>query len=329
MTSATLPTPLRGVIPPLATPLADPDRLDHAGLERLIDHVLAGGVHGLFLLGTTGEAPALSYRLRCELIERACDQVAGRVPVLVGISDTSLTESVQLAEHAADAGAAAVVATPPYYFPLSQPEVAAYLEQLAAALPLPLFLYNIPSCARNPIDVDTLARLLDMPRIVGMKDSLGQMVFFHRLLQTVARRPDFTLLMGPEELLGEATLLGAHGGICGGANLAPRLYVALYEAARAGDLPRVRALQTQVMRLSSSLYHVGGSTTSAYLRGMKAALSVLGLCGPTLAAPLQPFGPAEMERVRAAIDDLDLAADYATTAGAGAGVCSPAVTESV
>src|SRR5580704_5011704 len=86
------PGPLRGIIPPLVTPLLGRDRLDHNGLERLIEHVLAGGVHGLFLLGTTGEGPSLSHRLRCELIERACEQVAGRVPVLVGVTDTSFAE---------------------------------------------------------------------------------------------------------------------------------------------------------------------------------------------------------------------------------------------
>ena len=128
MTSASLPRPLRGIIPPLATPLSDRDRLDLPGLERLIEHVLAGGVHGLFLLGTTGEAPGLSHRLRCELIERACAQVAGRVPVLVGVSDTAFVESVELAEHAADAVAHAVVLAPPYYFPAGQAELAGYVD---------------------------------------------------------------------------------------------------------------------------------------------------------------------------------------------------------
>src|SRR4029077_15037208 len=106
--------------PPLATPLQDHDRLDLEGLERLIEHVLGGGVHGLFLLGTTGEAPGLSHRLRCELVERACAQVAGRVPVLVGITDTSFTESVEMAEHAADEGAQAVELAASYYFPAGQ-----------------------------------------------------------------------------------------------------------------------------------------------------------------------------------------------------------------
>ena len=108
-----LPSPLRGIIPPLVTPLLDRDTLDIAGLERLIEHILSGGVHGLFILGTTGEAPSLSYRLRYELIERTCSLVKGRVPVLVGITDTSFTESVNTAVKAKDAGAQAVVLAPP------------------------------------------------------------------------------------------------------------------------------------------------------------------------------------------------------------------------
>src|ERR1700740_1981819 len=108
----------RGIIPPLITPLVQRDELDVAGLEKLIEHVLSGGVHGLFILGTTGEAPSLSYRLRRELIDAVCRFVRGRVPVLVGITDTAFVESVSLACHAADAGAEALVVSTPYYFPV-------------------------------------------------------------------------------------------------------------------------------------------------------------------------------------------------------------------
>src|SRR3954468_16378076 len=236
------PGPLRGIIPPLVTPLLDRDRLDLAGLERLIEHVLGGGGHGLFLLGATGEGPSLSHRRRCEVVERACAQVGGRVPVLVGITDTSFAESIEMAEHAADAGAGAVVLAPPYYFPAGQPELAEYVESIAAALPLPLHLYNMPSHTKLAFEPDTIARALQIPNIVGLKDSSGQLVYFHKVQSLAAARPDFALLMGPEELLAESVLLGAHGGVCGGANLAPRLYVDLYQAARRGDLERIRAL---------------------------------------------------------------------------------------
>src|SRR5512137_411822 len=121
-----LPQPLRGIIPPLVTPLSDRDTLDAAGLERLIEHILAGGVHGLFILGTTGEGPDFSYALRRQLIERTCKQVAGRVPVLVGVSDTSRTESLAVARYAADCSADAVVITPPYYLSIGQPELCDY-----------------------------------------------------------------------------------------------------------------------------------------------------------------------------------------------------------
>jgi dihydrodipicolinate synthase/N-acetylneuraminate lyase len=300
--------PLRGIIPPLVTPLLGRDRLDHNGLERLIEHVLAGGVHGLFLLGTTGEAPSLSHRLRCELVDRACAQVAGRVPVLVGITDTSFVESVEMAEHSADAGARAVVLAPPYYFPAGQPELAEYVEGIAAEVPLPLYLYNMPSHTKLTFEPETIARAIQIPTIVGLKDSSGQMVYFHKVRLLAATRPDFALLIGPEELLAESVLLGGHGGVCGGANLAPRLYVDLYEAARCGDLERVRDLHARVMRISNTIYTVG-RYGSAYLKGLKCALSCLGICDDFLAEPFRRFGTAERAQIAGHLRDLEILQD--------------------
>src|SRR5690242_18636907 len=107
--------PLTGIIPPMITPLSGRDELDVAGLERLIEHILGGGVNGIFILGTTGEGPSLSYKLRRELIQRVCKQVNHRVPILVGITDTSFVESVTVARSAAESAADAVVVAPPYY----------------------------------------------------------------------------------------------------------------------------------------------------------------------------------------------------------------------
>jgi dihydrodipicolinate synthase/N-acetylneuraminate lyase len=301
----TLPRPLRGIIPPLATPLLDEDRLDHSGLERLVEHVLAGGVHGLFLLGSTGEGPSLAYNLRRELVERVAEQVAGRVPLLVGITDTSFAEARQMAEWSAECGAAAVVAAPPCYFAPSQAEMVSYFTLLATQIELPLFLYNMPLHVKVHIEPDTVSRLLEVPAIVGLKDSSAQMIYFHRVRQITAARPDFTLLMGPEELMAEGVLVGGHGGICGGANLAPRLYVELYEAARRGDLPAVRLLHDRVMRLSNSLYSIGPAN-SAYLRGLKCALACLGLCDDYLAQPFTKFGPGERALIEERLRELAL-----------------------
>src|SRR5438105_1966551 len=215
----------RGIFPPMITPLRSRDELDIAGLERLIEHILDGGVNGLFILGTTGEAPSLSYRLRRELIEKTCRQVRGRGPVLVGITDTAFVESLNLARVAAEAGAQALVLSAPYYFPAGQPELVEYVEHLAAELPLPVFLYNLPSHTKITFGVDTIRWAMEIPNIIGIKDSSGNMSYFHQLASLLSERPDWTLLVGPQELLAEAVLLGAHGGICVGANICPRLYV--------------------------------------------------------------------------------------------------------
>ena len=130
------PTKLQGIIPPMITPLKGDDELDREGTVRLTEHLVAGGVHAIFLLGTTGEAQSLTYRLRYEFVELVCRQVAGRIPVLVGVTDTAFIESVRLAEHAAKCGAVGVVAAPPYYFAPSQQELIEYYTALADALPL-------------------------------------------------------------------------------------------------------------------------------------------------------------------------------------------------
>ena len=246
-----------GIIPPMVTPIASHDQLDIHGLERLIEHILGGGVHGLFILGTTGEGPSLSYRLRRELIERTCAQVNDRVPVLVGVTDTSYIESLSLAHHAAECGASAVVAAPPYYFPAGQPELTEYFESLANESPLPIVLYNMPACTKLDIELETLRRLLDHPRVMACKDSSGRMVYFHQVVRLLEDYPGKTVLIGPEEMLGEATLLGGHGGVSGGANLFPRLYVKLYESAKRRDMPEMHRLHGLVMDVSSSLYGVG------------------------------------------------------------------------
>lgn len=302
--TVTLPRPLRGIVPPMLTPLSDRDTLDLPGLERLVEHILAGGPSGLFILGTSGEAPSLSYRMRHELIDRVAEQVAGRVPLLVGITDTAFVESVEVADYAADAGAQAVVLAPPPYFPTGQEDLAQYVEAIAAELPLPVFLYNMPSHTKLTFEPETVARLMELPNVVGLKDSSANMIYFHRLRELAADRPDFSLLVGPEELLAEALLLGAHGGVSGGANLAPRLYVDLYHAAVDRDLDRVAELHAQVMRISGALYTVDRDG-SGVIKGLKSALSAMGICSDQVAEPLARLAPAERELIRERLGHLE------------------------
>jgi 4-hydroxy-tetrahydrodipicolinate synthase len=299
----TLPRPLAGIVPPLVTPLLDRDTLDVEGLERLVEHVLAGGVHGLFVLGTTGEGPSLSHRLRRELVGRVAAQVRGRVPVLVGITDTSFVEAVALARDAAAVGADAVVLAPPYYMPEGQPELREYLGHLLPELPLPLFLYNMPPLTKVPWDVDTVHWALDQPGIVGIKDSSGDMVYFNRLCALARERTGWSVLMGPEELLAPSLLAGGHGGVPGGANVFPRLYVALFEAILSADLARACHLQDRVKAVAEKLYHVG-QHPSATIKGIKCALSCLGLASDFMAEPFHRYREPERRRIQEALEEL-------------------------
>ena len=287
----------------MVTPLRGCDELDLPVLGRLIEHILDAGVAGLFILGTTGEGPSLSYRLRRELVERACRQVRNRVPVLVGITDTAFIESADLARHAANAGADALVLAPPYYFTEGQPELQEYLEHLVAQLPLPLFLYNAPKNTKVQFDPGTLRRAMDMPKIVGLKDSSGNISYFHHAVGLLKHRPDWSLLIGPEELLQEGVFAGGHGGLPGGANVFPNLFVQLCEAARAGDVIRSGQLHAQVMEISHSLYKIGRHS-SAIIKGIKCALACLGVCDDFMADPFHRFRAEERARVERCIRTL-------------------------
>lgn len=288
----------------MITPLRSRDELDVAGLERLIKHILAGGVSGLFILGTTGEGPSLSYRLRRELIERVCKQVKQRVPVLVGITDTAFLESVNLSRHAADVGASALVVAPPYYLPEAQPELQEYLDHLVPELALPLYIYNMPALTKVHFELDTVRRAMDNPRIIGLKDSSGDLNYFKAAAELIKQhRSDWPLLIGPEEKLFDALQLGGHGGVSGGANLFPKLYVKLCEAHRTGNLIRAQELQKQIQRVSDSFYRIG-KYSSSIIKGIKCVANTLGICGDFMAEPFHKFRASERELVKARLQEI-------------------------
>jgi 4-hydroxy-tetrahydrodipicolinate synthase len=296
--------PLRGVITAMITPLNRDLTLDQKGLERLIEHLISGGVHGIFILGTTGEAPNLPYDVRLALIEQTCKLAGSRVPVIVGITDTSYKDAIRLAVKAQECGAFAVVAAPPYYFHVSQADLLHYFKVLASQLPLPLFLYNAPLNTPHWIELDTAIKLAAEPNIVGLKDSGLNMGYFHAVTEGIEARPDFSLLVGPDDLLAEAVLLGAHGGMAGGSNVWPQLFVALYEAAAARDLNRVAALHRQVIQFDNAIYRSATHPANP-LRGLKCALSTLGMCSDDVTLPLRPYSREERDQVEKYLRGVD------------------------
>jgi len=282
-----LARPFRGIVPPLVTPLLGPDLLDVEGLHRLVEHVLSGGVHGIFVLGTTGEGPNLSYRLRREVVDRVVRQVDGRVPVLVGVTDTAYQETMDMAAYAAKAGASAIVLAPPYYFSTSQQDLLRIVRDLALKSELPLFIYNMPSMVKVSFAPETVAEAALIPNVHGFKDSSGDIEYLKQVLALVEKYEDFSVLLGPEALLAEGMRLGVEGGVNGGANLHPRLYVDLYNASLAGDAAAIQRLQAELLALGEAIYEEGDAEYR-YIRGLKCALSVLGICSGLPAWPYQP-----------------------------------------
>lgn len=294
---------LRGIVPPMITPLLDNDTLDKEGTVRLVNHIIEGGVHGLFLLGTTGEAQSLSYKLRYELVELATKTVAGRVPVLVGITDTSFDESVRLANYAKECGADGLVAAPPYYFPGTQAELVDYYKALADAVPLPLYLYNMPSKVKVFLNFPTVVELSKHPNIAGVKDSSGNAGYMASLIHEF-RDTDFDVFIGPEEVTSINVLIGANGGVNGGANLFPELFVAMYNAAAAKDACKVNELQEKIMTLSSTLYGLLPSDAS-FLKAVKYSCEIKGICSGIPAWPYTPCTAEEAAKIKAALAKLE------------------------
>jgi len=295
-----LPAPFKGIITPMVTPLTGSNALDKEGLFRLTEHIINGGVQALFILGTTGESTSLSYTLKQELIIRTCENVNGRIPVFVGITDCSPQESILLTNAAEKAGASAVVAAPPFYFGLDQQELTDYFRNLADKLVLPLFLYNIPSLTKTVIEASTVKALASHPNIIGLKDSSGSAPYFNSLLHHMQEDKTFTLLVGPDEMMASAVLMGGHGGVNSGSNLFPHLFTDLYHAAETRNLDEVLALQGMVMEISAKIYNVGKSG-SGFLKGLKAALSLLEICDAQTASPLGMLGEKEFEAIETSL----------------------------
>ncbi|SFK58163.1 dihydrodipicolinate synthase family protein [Proteiniphilum acetatigenes] len=295
--------PLEGIIVPLVTPLSGNNRIDIEGLNNLVEHVIRGGVHGIFILGTTGEAQSLSMSQREEMIKETSRILGNRLPLLVGISDTSLSDSVALAQKAYEAGAYAVVATPPYYFATAQSELIGYFENLISLLPLPLFLYNMPVHTKVAFDPKTIKQIAQNEKVIGFKDSSANGTYLQTVMYIMRERPEFMIFVGPEEMTAEMVLMGAHGGVNGGANLFPELYVELYNAAKSHNIEKVRSLQQKVMQISTGIYSKG-KYGSSYLIGLKCALSVAGICGDFPAMPFTHFNKERRNEIEKEMGEI-------------------------
>ncbi|MCM4168597.1 4-hydroxy-tetrahydrodipicolinate synthase [Arenibacter antarcticus] len=302
--------PIKGIIPPMITPLSENLELDLNGLQKLIHHLLEGGVHGIFLLGTSGEGPSLSYETRKQLITETCKIVGGKVPVLVGITDTSFKGALEIATHAKKEGADALVVAPPYYLPISQQEMIDYLENLVPLLPLPFLLYNMPSCTKLSMSMKIVKRGKELGAI-GIKDSSGDLSFLYMLIEEFKNDPLFSVITGTELFLPETIMNGGHGAVAGGANFFPKLFVDLYEAMQERDFDRVKALRQEVIMIHNTIYEVG-KHSSRHIKGTKSALSAMNICQDYVAEPLQRFNEDQRNLIKEYIGQFKQSTNYNT-----------------
>lgn len=294
-------TKLHGVIPPVVTPLHEDLSVDIDGLEKLIEHLIAGGVHGLFMLGTTGEGPHLSHRKRQEVIDKTIRINKSRLPVLIGVSDTSIEELVDTCHFAKAAGADAVVLAAPYFAPISQPELQSWMEYVIPKIELPVILYDLPSHINVKLSVDVVKSLTSFDHVIGIKDSSGDLTYFNMLLSQIDR-PDFKFFTGPEIIFGASLVAGGHGGVPGGANLYPRLFVDIYEAAKNKDMKMLEDRQAAVRSLYTDLYSLNGYG-SGFMCGLHAALELKGLCQNVMMPPYFPF--TDVNKIKEALAGLE------------------------
>jgi 4-hydroxy-tetrahydrodipicolinate synthase len=295
--------PLKGVYPPVITPMLGYEQLDRQGVVNLVEHLIQGGVHGLFLLGTNGEAPSLSYELRKEFLKLACEQTKGRVPVLAAITDASMACALDMAEYAKSVGVDGVVIAPPFYYPIDEDEMTGYVEHIASKLPLPFLLYNMPTHTKVNLSLDTIKRAKELGAL-GLKDSSGNLTYIYNAIEEFKSSPDFAIFAGAEQFLPETIINGGHGAVAGGANVFPELFVKLYDASVARDMDQVAILRDKMLQVHKTMYTVGTSFSRVTM-SFKTALKSMGIINSDyMAEPLKQFTNAEREAIENHLNDL-------------------------
>jgi 4-hydroxy-tetrahydrodipicolinate synthase len=288
----TAKTGFRGSFTALVTPFGN-GSVDEKAFRGLVDWQIAEGTDGLVPVGTTGESPTLSHDEHRQIVEWCVEQVKGRVPVIAGAGSNSTSEAIELAQHAQECGAAAVLVVTPYYNKPTQEGLYRHFKAINDAVGIPIIIYNIPARSVIDMSVDTMARLFELEHIAGVKDATANVV---RVSQQRAAMGD-----GFNQLSGEdATALGfmAHGGhgcISVTSNVAPRLCAEFQDACLKGEYAAALKLQDKLMPLHTALFIETNPAPVKY------ALSVLGKCSDMVRLPMVPVAEKTKAAVREAM----------------------------
>ncbi|HHW48461.1 MAG TPA: dihydrodipicolinate synthase family protein [Clostridiaceae bacterium] len=281
-----------GIVPPIITPLKESGALDEEGLEKLINYCIDNGVHGIFAMGTSGEAMCVSRKVWKRTIEVTLKTVGNRVPVFCGAIDSSTERVIENIKELEQAGAEIIVATPAFYLQNTcQEEIIRHFEKICSSTSLKIVVYNIPSTTHVNILPETIRRLSEIDNIIAYKDSSADWEQLQREI-FLLEDANISLFNGAEELCGVSMLFGAQGCVPGLASFFPRMFVDMYEAALRKDIDRVYELQKQVWDVRKILF-VGKSWMSA----MKYAGSKFGFGTETVTDPVEPLKDDEKKKI--------------------------------
>ena len=291
---------LRGIIPPVVTPFTPDQELDLARLKSHIDWQLARGVHGIFVLGTTGEFYALDEKEKQAVVVAAVAHVAGRSPVFVGTGAETTREVIRLTRMAEKEGASGVSVITPYFIKPTQSELHDHFKRIAESTRLPVVLYNNPgTCGGLSIEPDTVAKLAQVANIIGIKDSSGDLQNTIEIIRNTPREK-FAVLNGRDTLILAALQSGAQGAIPASCNIAPDLCVGVYDSFAKGDLVAAREFQSRLhpIRMAMTLGTGNGA--------VKEALVLLGRpCGPNR-SPIAPMGEDKKAKLMGILEKAGL-----------------------
>ena len=283
---------LSGVLIALVTPMTKEGRVDEGAVTRLVEHVLAGGVHGLLALGSTGETASLDEPSRRTLLAAVVQAAQGRVPVICGVAQSHLAAARVEVEAAAKLGADAVLVAPPFYYPTDQTGVLAFYRDLAAGARLPVMLYNIPQFTKIVAEPSTVATLAREGTIQGIKDSSRDFEYFEGVCIATRDQPAFRIFTGSDTMLLASMAMGGAGTICGAGNVAPGLVVEIFDAYKRGDMAASRDAQDRLYQLVQAV------RTGVFPLAINAGLNFLGVCEPWSAPPVRKLDDALAESVR-------------------------------
>ncbi|MBI4663692.1 MAG: dihydrodipicolinate synthase family protein [Verrucomicrobia bacterium] len=276
---------ISGIFTPHMVPLDDQGRIDEAELRRYVDWLIEKGVHGLYPNGSTGEFIRFSPEERRLIVKIVCEQAAGRLPVLAGAAEANVRETVAACEAYAGFGARAVAIVSPFYYRLSPESVYAYFREIAQHSPIDVTLYNIPMFA-SPIDVPTIRRLAELERIVGIKDSSGDLAFMMRMIAAVRpMRPDFSFLTGWEAVLVPMLIVGADGGTHATSGVVPELTRMMYDLTRRNEIDQAMKLQFRLLELFDAMLY-----SADFPEGFRAAVELRGFA---MGRSRQPLSSAQ------------------------------------